>query len=102
MGKTHGQLNKFWKTIKNAFSSEEKKKIVLFELPKDKCTFCDALEAKWKNKVLMENACNNCVPRGCSCKLQIKQGRTGLRIQDYEYCIDRLGNELPCEDWEKI
>lgn len=102
MGKSHRQLNKFWRTIRKAFSSEEKEKIVLFDLPKINCDFCGVSEAKWQNIIMKEHACNNCVPRGCSCKLKVKEGRTGLKVQDYEYCTDKKGNELPCEDWIKV
>jgi hypothetical protein len=102
VGKAHKNLKGFWKTIKDILSPEQKEKIILFEIPKVKCNFCDVTEAKWQNIILKDYACDDCVPRGCSCKLKVKEGRKGFSIRDYEYCTDKKGNELPCEDWVRF
>lgn len=95
-------LNTFWKSIVDVFTPEQKEKIVPFVLKNEKCCFCGVSDAKWKHYLLNECVCNDCVPRGCSCTLKKIKGRTGLEIEDYEYLLDKHGNEIPCEDWKKI
>lgn len=95
-------INNFWIKIVDDLSIDEKKKIVKFSLPLEKCKICSCSNAKWFNTLLKDYACDECVPRGCSCKLKKKPNRSGLNIQDYEYLLDKHGRELPCEDWIRI
>jgi hypothetical protein len=92
-------LNKLWDNIVDVFSSE---KIIPFKPKKDKCGYCGVVNAKWKNMVVLDYACDDCVPRGCSCNLYKKNKRKTFVIEDYAYKTDKDGRELPCEDWERI
>jgi hypothetical protein len=95
-------LNKLWDNIVDVFSSE---KIIPFKPKKDKCGYCGVVNAKWKNTVVLDYACDDCVPRGCSCNLYKKNKKRSFVIEefgDYEYKTDKEGRELPCEDWERI
>jgi hypothetical protein len=94
-------VNNFWGKIVDDLSPEEKDKLVKFSLPLEKCENC-ATNAKWFNSLLKEYSCDECVPRGCSCKLKKIPDRSGLNVEDYEYILDKHGRELPCEDWKKI
>ncbi len=103
MGKRQKKLiTNFWKTVVEAFSTEEKAKVVPFVLEDDKCYFCLCKKASWRHEILKQNVCSDCVPRGCSCTLRKVKGRTGLEIQDYEYILDKYGNDIPCKDWKRI
>jgi hypothetical protein len=83
-------------------SSEKKDKIVKFSIPPIKCKTCEVLNAKWYNTLSNEYSCDECVPRGCSCRLQKKPDASGCKIDDYDYTLDKHKRELPCEDWTKI
>lgn len=89
-------LNKLWDNIVDVFSSD---KITIF---RNKCGYCGVVNAKWKNTVVLDYACDDCVPRGCSCNLYKKNKKRSFVIEDYVYKTDNMGRELPCEDWEKI
>lgn len=103
MGKKQKKLiADFWNSIVGAFSSEEKAKIVPFVLTDEKCYLCSSKKASWRHEILKQNVCNDCVPKGCSCTLKKIKGRSGLQIEDYEYMLDRHGNEVPCKDWKRI
>lgn len=95
-------VNNFWGKNIDDLSTDEKKKIVKFSLPPEKCKTCLYSNAKWFNTILNDYACNECVPRGCSCKLKKIFNLSGLNVEDYEYILDKNGKELPCEDWVKI
>lgn len=77
-------------------------KIIPFTPKKDKCGYCGVVDAKWKNIVILEYSCDECVPRGCSCNIYKKTNRSSFSVEDYEYKKDRKGRDLPCEDWIKI
>jgi hypothetical protein len=100
--KQNRETNNFWNKIVNNLTSEEKNKIVKFYAPSEKCRFCLIKNAKWINNLLKEYACDECIPRGCSCRLKKRTDRTGLHIEDYDYDLDKHGREKPCEDWKKI
>ena len=55
-----------------------------------KCPYCQKVEAKWVYMPNGEYACDDCVPRKCSCNMEPMDG-------DWE-------NEkhLPCCEWEWI
>jgi len=95
-------VNNFWGKIVDDLSLEEKGKIVKFSVPPEKCKICLCSDAKWFNTLLKDHACDDCVPRGCSCRLKKMSNRSGLYVEDYEYILDKHGREIPCEDWIKI
>jgi hypothetical protein len=64
-----------------------------------KCFYCEINDAIWENSMLKEYCCNDCVPRGCSCRLFQVKKRKKFLIDNYSYQRDEFGNELPCEDW---
>jgi len=90
-------LAKTWNKIVNVFDN----KIVKFELPAEKCGYCSVNDATWKNTLVNDYTCDECVPRGCSCRLYKKTKRAAFLAQ-YDYEKDKDGKELPCEDWEKL
>lgn len=55
-------------------------------------------------------ACEECVPRGCSCQLYPREGVVEVVVdgeiinseEDYEMATDEQGRELPCEEWFPI
>lgn len=56
-------------------------------------------------------ACDTCVPRGCSCNMQLKLGieeifdeNDGIinPEEDYEKMVDEQGREYPCCEWWEI
>ena len=93
---------KFWNRIAKTLSKEQKEKIVPLELPPEKCSYCGSTEIIWKNSVVFDYACDECVPRGCSCNLYKKTDRLDFSLDDYSYELDENGNEIPCEDWYRI
>ena len=95
-------IKKFWNRISKSLSTEQKKKIVVLELPPDKCSYCGSNEVIWKNSVVFDYACDECVPRGCSCNLYKKTDRLDFNLDDYSYLLDDDGREFPCEDWYRI
>ena len=95
-------IKTFWNNVFKVFNSEQKGKIVPFVLEDEKCSLCLTSKAIWSHIFLRQKACNDCVPRGCSCTLKKIKNRSGLEIEDYEYLLDKNGNEVPCKDWEKI
>jgi len=53
-------------------------------------------------------ACDDCVPRGCSCNMELKEGveivedSRGTIInppEDYEQVLDNEGRMIPCREW---
>jgi hypothetical protein len=95
-------INNFWNKIVDTPRVEGKQKLIKFSLPPEKCKVCKVANAKWFNSLLKEYSCDECIPRGCSCRLKRKHNFFGLQIEDYEYILDKQGKELPCEDWKKI
>lgn len=77
-------------------------KIIRVSFPKCKCSTCTVMDAKWKNIHSLKYACNDCVPRDCSCRLYKKSKRAAFLIKQYDYEKDKNGRCLPCEDWIKI
>lgn len=76
--------------------------IIPFVKPKDKCGYCVVKVAKWKHEIVDDYACDDCVPRGCSCHIYEKRKRKSFSVDNYEYKKDKCGRELPCEEWIKI
>lgn len=92
-------INRIWNRVKDALSPNN---IIPFVLQKIKCSYCGVQEAKWKNILVLDYVCDECVPRGCSCHLYKKGKRATFNVDDYHYKKGKDGKELPCEDWEKI
>lgn len=90
-------FEKTWNYIKVSVDN----KIIKFILPKTKCQTCGVRDAKWKHNYLFNYACEDCVPRGCSCRILKNTKRAAFLVQ-YEYKKDKNGREFPCEDWDKI
>lgn len=90
-------IEKAWSYIKDSIDN----KIIKFILPKIKCEMCGVKNAKWKHNYLDNYVCDDCVPRGCSCKIVRNRKRTDF-LSQYEYKTDKRGRELPCEDWDKF
>ena len=100
--KPRNPIKLFWNRVSKKLSTEQKQKIVLLELPPQKCSYCGCLDIKWKNSVVFDYACDDCVPRGCSCNLYKKTNRLDFNIEDYCYELDENEKEIPCEDWYKL
>ena len=68
-----------------------------------KCSYCQKVEATW---VYMPNgkcACDDCVPRKCSCNIEPKDGDwESADDNNWEYVVDENGRHLPCCEWERI
>jgi hypothetical protein len=90
-------FEKAWSYIRGAADS----KIIKFILPKSKCQTCGVKDAKWRHSYLFHYACDDCVPRGCSCRILKNSKRAAFLIQ-YEYKKDKRGKEYPCEDWDRF
>lgn len=95
-------IKTFWNNVFKVFTSEQKAKITPIVLEYEKCSFCLTRKANWQHSILKNYACIDCVPRGCSCTLKRIKGRSGLEIEDYEYLLDKNGNEIPCKDWKRF
>ena len=78
---------------------------------KQKCDHCDNL-AVWLYMPKGDLSCEKCVPRGCSCQMELKPGveetyeviADDLDIisnpdEDYEQLTDKEGRLLPCIEW---
>ena len=89
-------------TVWNKIFNTADSKIINVKFPKYKCTNCETKEAKWKNTLHPLYACDECVPRNCSCRLYRKVKRAVFLLKQYDYQKDKNGKYLPCEDWEKL
>ena len=102
---THTRKNSiktFWNRISKSLSTEQKEKILPLELPPEKCSYCGSFKIKWKNSVVFDYACDECVPRGCSCNLYKQTDKLDFDLDDYSYNLDENGEEIPCEDWYRL
>lgn len=66
------------------------------------CGICEVSKAIWENSIIEEYCCNECVPRGCSCRLRKMRKNKFFSIDNYTYTLGDDGEELPCEDWHKF
>jgi hypothetical protein len=92
-------INRYWRKLSKDLDVDQQDKILPIKIETDKCDNCGSTEVKWKNTLLFIFACDECVPRGCSCRLKKIKERETFFISDYVYEEDSEGNELPCEDW---
>lgn len=69
------------------------------------CTICGK-KADWTYMPGIENYCDKCVPRGCSCNNDLKEGidydsKEAELPENYIEKLDEKGRRLPCcEFWE--
>ena len=71
---------------------------------KENCYKCRGF-AKWCHLPKGSYYCDKCVPRGCSCNLELKLGVKALvdkngciinNVEDYYQPLDDIGREYPC------
>jgi hypothetical protein len=93
--------NSFLGKFFNAWGCFDKsKKIIKFTI---KCNYCKVQIARWHNKQENDYACEECIPRGCGCRIYctVKNPRT-FKISNYDYFKGKDGRVLPCENWSKL
>ena len=73
------------------FSWLEKFIVWLHELTK-RCTYCHWRSAVWSYMPGWQNACDTCVPRGCSCNQE----------EDGTEKLDEQGRKWPCCEWHNV
>ena len=84
--------------VDSYFDCNPKDKRNVFQ-KRPKCFYCEVKDAVWENSILNEYCCNECVPRGCSCRLfKIKKSKL-FSVSNYAYMRNEFYEELPCEDW---
>lgn len=91
-------LDMFFVGIKNVFfpQSNNKKNLKI-------CNCCGIKKAVWFNSLMVEYACDECVPRCCSCQIYPKNGNENdYNADNWDYKKDENGEYIPCEDWERI
>lgn len=67
------------------------------------CTFCHKAEAVWSYMPGSDDACDDCVPRGCSCNADPKPGKEdSADPADYVEQLDEKGRRFPCCEWMGI
>jgi hypothetical protein len=67
------------------------------------CSYCKVQKPNWFNTLMFDYACDDCVPRGCSCRIYPKNGdENDCNTNNWDYMRDENGKYLPCEDWERI
>lgn len=64
---------------------------------KVKCDTCHNI-AIWFYMPGTSKYCDDCVPRGCSCNLELKEGidESSEKLEDYIQPLDDKGREYPC------
>ena len=68
-----------------------------------KCLYCQKVEAKWVYMPNGEYACDDCVPRKCSCNMEPIDGDLeSTDANNWKYALDENGRHLPCCEWEWI
>jgi len=68
------------------------------QLKLNRCSYCHFRSAVWYYMPGTWQACDKCVPRGCSCNLifEIDDFEVGVEHPEYR---DELGRKLPCCEW---
>jgi hypothetical protein len=68
-----------------------------------KCLYCRKAEASWVYMPSGEYACDDCVPRKCSCNMEPIDGNwENENESNWDYIKDEKGKHLPCCEWEQI
>ena len=66
----------------------------------NRCHSCHWRRAVWSYMPGRHNACEECVPRGCSCTMRPKDD--DFENEDpanWEYQLDEKGRKVPCCEW---
>jgi hypothetical protein len=93
---------KIWETIISSFyESNPKESRPVYKI-RPKCMICGVNLAIWENSILKDYCCDECVPRGCSCRLRKIKKNKSFFVDNYTYTLGEDGQELPCEDWHKF
>lgn len=70
---------------------------------KFQCSFCQKTEPIWVYMPSGKYACDNCVPRKCSCNMEPIDGNwENENESNWDYVKDEKGKHLPCCEWEPI
>jgi hypothetical protein len=69
-----------------------------------RCCYCGWRRATWSYMPGWENACDKCVPRGCSCNKELKpwidnDSHEALLPENYYDVLDEHGRKQPCCEW---
>ena len=64
------------------------------------CGFCLRRKAVWSYAPGLEYACDECVPRGCSCNMEPKDDDYNNDAPDnWVERVDAKGRKYPCCEW---
>ncbi len=67
------------------------------------CHTCHRRRAVWSYMPGRYNACEECVPRGCSCTMESLDGDyENQDASNWEYQLDEKGRKVPCCEWWSI
>ena len=67
------------------------------------CSYCEKAKATWMLMSGDLDACDDCLPRKCSCNIEPIDGDWESSDDDnWVYRMDENGKHLPCCEWEKI
>jgi len=94
--------NNIWEKVISSFYAANPKECRKIFKVRPICSICRVSKAIWENSIIEEYCCNECVPRGCSCRLRKIRKNKFFLIENYTYMLDNDGEELPCEDWHKF
>ena len=85
------------------FTRREKLIVWLHHISR-RCTYCHWRSAIWSYMPGWENACDHCVPRGCSCNDDLKDGIAwdspeAAKPENWTTPTDEKGRQYPCCEW---
>ena len=67
------------------------------------CHFCRKAPATWSYMPGLEEACDECVPRGCDCNQEPKDGDfENLTPSNWIDPTDARGRKFPCCEWSQV
>ena len=65
-----------------------------------RCHFCHWRRAVWSYMPGRDSACDECVPRGCSCTMEPIDGDyDNIKPGSWEHQTDEKGRKIPCCEW---
>ena len=66
------------------------------------CHICHRRQAVWVYLPGTAQCCDQCVPRGCSCKAEPNDGNlANLDSDNWVQPVDAQGRKLPCCEWSR-
>jgi len=66
------------------------------------CHYCYTKKAVWSLMSGIENACDDCVPRGCSCNREPIDGNPdNMCLSNWIEDVDSKGRKYPCCEWAR-